>query len=45
VERSRRQVVEHAHAVTALEELIDEVGTEEAGAAGDEHITHGCRLS
>src|SRR5579862_208050 len=35
-----REVVEHAHVVAALEQAPDEVGADEAAAAGDEDTHH-----
>ena len=35
--RARGEIVEHAHARAARHQGVDEVGADEAGAAGDEH--------
>ena len=37
-----REVVEHADVVASLEERLDEIGADEAGAAGDEDARHAC---
>ena len=37
VDRARRQVVEHEHFVTALQQRVGQMGTDETCAAGDEN--------
>ena len=37
---SRREVVEHDHAMAGREQVIDRVGADEAGAAGDDSREH-----
>ena len=43
--RGRQQAVEDAHLVAALEQRVDDVGADEAGAAGDEdQAAHGATV-
>ena len=43
--RGRQQAVEDAHLVPALEQRVDDVGADEAGAAGDEDRSQGARAN